>query len=525
MSLQYRFIGRDSRSQAVIVASAAFSLWLADRKRLSVDVNVNGRREEAPGKEVAVLRGEGDGVTAVRYAYYEESGQGRWATILTAIEGPDESWLWVDLEWVSEDPWGWRPTVKPPALIQYLLQDDTVSLYKVPLRAAASHVVDVEGALALADLIRDPDRGAPVVVLSFDDRVAAPELGRRATTFVRELAGVAPVFVLSAESQPVFNGALPPAFAVYGGAVRTYMPDLEAGVPMRRHRILGAAKLLQADRAAITVALPLRARALTTRPPALYRDRAAALLRPAAAGDDDLLQLAENLAAEQAEAAAAASTKKLQEELEWQAELNQEAEKELDRAQARIRYLSSELATHKVAAEGLLTPEEFEVEDINSFDELLDFAPTLTNLTFGDTSGPATALDEYTSAGTWARRSWRALRALNDYVDARRDGFAGDFRAWCADPGVGATGIPTGWLALRESDTTSNNARFKSARTFPVPVAVDQSGRVYMEAHIKVVEGGRPAPRIHFHDASNNAEDPRVYIGYIGAHLPNEKTN
>lgn len=39
-----------------------------------------------------------------------------------------------------------------------------------------------------------------------------------------------------------------------------------------------------------------------------------------------------------------------------------------------------------------------------------------------------------------------------------------------------------------------------------------------MGAHFKIAKYGTVSPRLHLHDAV--AEDGRVYVGYIGPHLP-----
>ena len=39
-----------------------------------------------------------------------------------------------------------------------------------------------------------------------------------------------------------------------------------------------------------------------------------------------------------------------------------------------------------------------------------------------------------------------------------------------------------------------------------------------MPAHIKVVKRGWPCPRLHFHD--DTARTGKIYVGYLGEHLP-----
>ncbi|MCW2876731.1 MAG: hypothetical protein JWQ95_831, partial [Sphaerisporangium sp.] len=84
--------------------------------------------------------------------------------------------------------------------------------------------------------------------------------------------------------------------------------------------------------------------------------------------------------------------------------------------------------------------------------------------------------------------------------------------------------VPTRMLVMRESKTVTGRDKFRDPRTFPVPVEVDPSGELLMEPHIKLRAVGYPAPRMHFHDDSGGVTG-KVYIGYLGDHLPNTRTN
>ena len=71
---------------------------------------------------------------------------------------------------------------------------------------------------------------------------------------------------------------------------------------------------------------------------------------------------------------------------------------------------------------------------------------------------------------------------------------------------------------MGESETVDSSPDLRTPRTFAVPSTVATSGYCYMPAHIKVVKRGSPAPRLHFHDDAANSG--KVYVGYLGAHLP-----
>ena len=65
------------------------------------------------------------------------------------------------------------------------------------------------------------------------------------------------------------------------------------------------------------------------------------------------------------------------------------------------------------------------------------------------------------------------------------------------------------------------------ARELPANPKVDPSGYLFMEAHLKVSEGGGPlAPRIYFYDDTGE-KTGNVHIGFFGPHdpMPNKSTN
>ncbi|GAA3159928.1 hypothetical protein GCM10010466_58440 [Planomonospora alba] len=152
---------------------------------------------------------------------------------------------------------------------------------------------------------------------------------------------------------------------------------------------------------------------------------------------------------------------------------------------------------------------------------------SLAHVVIGDTDATAARLDLEHPAlcRTWAGKAWDALRALDDFAGARAAGeFAGGFYDWCAHGVPGRHTIPTGMLAMRESRSVTGTPRFSEPRTFPVPPEVDPSGRLLMEAHVKLRPVGYPAPRMYFHDDSGGATG-KVWVGYLGDHLPNTRTN
>lgn len=379
---------------------------------------------------------------------------------------------------------------------------------------------------SLVQVLNDPARAVPVVVLS-RDHVATPTVNRRrAEALTRELLGLAPVYVLEGSATSELNSKLDAGLHVVGGAARTYLPGIgHGGSLMRRHRVLGGSRLREdLQGSSRLLAEPLRRQALATRPPAAYRDHGRLLLRRLGSDVDEDALLNDLLTAEQTAEEARSEAKELREDLEWQAMADADTERTLHQARARLRWLESLLAEQGRHVQGEATPAQDDV-DIAGFEDVLAAASRLTHVVFGKVGGGALALDQYPQAESWARKAWRSLVALDEYARTRADGWSGDFRAWCIEPADSNPAVvPVGWVALRESDSVNDNPKYRDARTFPVPESVHEDDRIYMPAHIKIVEGGRPAPRLHFHDDTSGATK-KIYVGHLGPHLPNDQTN
>ncbi|RCG32716.1 hypothetical protein DQ384_04350 [Sphaerisporangium album] len=190
----------------------------------------------------------------------------------------------------------------------------------------------------------------------------------------------------------------------------------------------------------------------------------------------------------------------------------------------RVRWLEKRLAESGQPAYGV-SAEEPDFEPTSLMDGLNMARETLGHVVIGDTDTAATKLDlAYpTLSRVWAAKTWDALRALDAFAKARSSGeFAGGFLQWCMS--AADLTIPAGTVAMSESKTVNTNGKYSTSRTFAVPEEVHPSGRVLMEAHIKLRKGGVPAPRIHFHDDSGGATG-KIWVGHVGDHLPNTLTN
>jgi hypothetical protein len=56
-----------------------------------------------------------------------------------------------------------------------------------------------------------------------------------------------------------------------------------------------------------------------------------------------------------------------------------------------------------------------------------------------------------------------------------------------------------------------------------VPRDIHPDGAIFMDAHFKIARKGLVSPRIYYHDDASRTG--KIYVGYIGRHLPNAHTN
>jgi hypothetical protein len=239
---------------------------------------------------------------------------------------------------------------------------------------------------------------------------------------------------------------------------------------------------------------------------------ARATLRAAGRSADEWVALAEEYAAE---------ASAMRDVLEHTMSEHNKALAELDDLERRLRFLETEFRLR-----GELVPDQDPEADVPvdvsySVEAMKLAAEYLTGIALcpgaGNRSGE---LDAQHSAAITARRAWRALRALNDYVRAKAAGFNSvSFLAYCREAPAGYLAFPAEDVAMTESESCLANPVTRSARVFVVPTEVAPGGQVVMAAHVKVAGLGNLAARLHFYDDTNGSTG-KVYVGYYGPHLP-----
>lgn len=125
----------------------------------------------------------------------------------------------------------------------------------------------------------------------------------------------------------------------------------------------------------------------------------------------------------------------------------------------------------------------------------------------------------------YAAEFWNYILVLRDYMRAREAGdfSGGNMHDYLANPPLGYRTCSASRHKSNESDTVKGNEKMRRERTRPVPIEVDPRGEIEMWAHFAPTHCDQNAPRMHYYPDTEKTH--KVYIGYIGRHLTNTKTN
>ncbi|MEU1604049.1 hypothetical protein [Micromonospora matsumotoense] len=204
---------------------------------------------------------------------------------------------------------------------------------------------------------------------------------------------------------------------------------------------------------------------------------------------------------------------------------NRDAVDRLTRAAETERTLRHRLASMGQAEVAwTVQPSEADVSRPDSFGELLRWLPRLQHVVFTGDPDCAEELDSNDPLGAWASKTWDALLVLQDYAAAKAERrWARDVHGFLEHTPDGCHEWPTRRHARDESEEVRTNPAFWRKRVLPVPVSVIAAGGVFMGAHFKIAQFAMISPRMHYYD--DTAQSGRIYVGYIGRHLPTGQTN
>ncbi|WP_030172372.1 hypothetical protein [Spirillospora albida] len=544
--------------EAFSVAEQQIRSWLG-HKHLDQEAFDRGAARVGPdGQLMLVLaRNTPDGAQTKRWQLREPRAEGTWVSTLT-VHGPGRSrdgvrsWFWLDIELLAppagepdEDvpPKPKRPGV--PQLVRGLLDvlDARDSLTLLREKPILVRPPDID---ALIHVVCDPERRMPVIVASAHPHRDFETWRGTVEHATRFTAGLAGLYLLDPHATEQFNREIGDTHGVWGGGVRTYLPDADpaSADDSLRHRVLSSKWIEDGqNRTRVLLAgLPYRlsSEALLPRPlaglsRALLSDASLGLGSPPSrapeseARPEDVEKLRENL---EAALELVAEAEKTEEKLARRNDELIALSAEFDAVNQRAEFLRDQVKTLRRLlvragrAADAHAPADERTRLPATFAEALDrLEKELPRVVFtGDLDHPL-ELDERPSASSWAQTAWQAMRAMNDYAEASAAGsFAGGFPAWCKNPPTGAHAISAGKVAPDESETVKNDRKMRRARLLPVPEAVDASGKVFMGAHVRLGGGGgMSAPRMHYADDVKGTG--KIYVGYLGPHLPVKSTN
>lgn len=196
---------------------------------------------------------------------------------------------------------------------------------------------------------------------------------------------------------------------------------------------------------------------------------------------------------------------------------------DLTKAENRIRHLQSRLRKADQYADAWSYPEP-EAPAPSSLFVLLKQVDTLERIEFNWKEEDIFKLAEHDRMDSWAAKVWNALLALQDYARVVAEGERpGGVEGYLNNLPDGCRGYPANRHGRDESEDVKTNRRFWSHRMLPVPESVHPDGQVFMGAHFKIANSGMISPRMHYHDAT--VIDGNIYVGYLGKHLPTQRTN
>lgn len=513
MSLIYRAIWQDDPTDAHERALAAFRWWVGIRHRGERELAVD-TEESVDGVTTLVRFAEGDAGSIQRATVHVDNGAERLTTTLISTVTPEgASSVWVDQERVCDDAFAAFEVHAPELSTRLIAQGirprrGPVALTVKPTARAAKHVA------TFAALLAQPDRDLPIIAMtraSDTDAARCLEVGIRAA---RVLAGSAAVYLLDRGAEKEFANLVGHESAVAEGAVRVYLPGFSPDEESPwRHHVLDPERVARDPDALGSTIVQLLAPAIASRrAPSEYERLRPLLLRASTNGTSSPVEV---------------ERRQLEDRVrDLEVQLGRRDSElialvdELESAGQSINLLQAALAqTGNRARKSPSTCAELVPPDADCLNAAAELARTyLKGIVLPrEACRDLDELDRTIKSGAWGRAAWRGLRALDAFAQDRD--FAPGFWEWCqADRSAFGWPATPKKLAMSESETVMSSDRLRRMRVFPVDTAVAADGRIEMQAHLKVVEGGNhQIPRIYFHDDRKGVTG-KVHIGFFGPH-------
>ena len=534
MSLIYRSMWQADATQLIETTHREFCDWVSE-KHPQLDIPEEGE-SKSHDADIRITEGSSEEAHIKRWELHEDNQDHRWTTTLTAIceLRVAEGWLWIDLEYESQDYLNDRVDVHAPRLVRKLLEALPSSRHG-PLQLRAN-----EFALGPREMphfmeqLEHPDRQLPMIVFSPDYSAGSSISIERAKLAAQRLAGVCQVHLLVPPGEDEFRDRLGRSLSVWDGACRIYMPKLEIDSPdQRRHRYFLARNLGRHPRIAGREVLRHLSPLITRqRAPSSYVAHRHILDRDYETQINELFkewdrQIQQNEQLENQLRATEDSYMDALTEIEGLKVLQSQNHQNL-----REVWRSVDAAGARSSVEHYLHDESHE-DDATEFElpESCSEAAELARKHLHNISFPEEAcvdlsrLDTATESSAWAKTAWRGFVALDTYAKSAVTG-TGGFYQWCASE-ESSWSSSAKKLAMVESESVRQNQKLRKARELPIDRQVYPSGKIFMEAHLKVSEGGgQLAPRIYFYD-DTSGKTRKIHVGFFGPHdhMPNKSAN
>lgn len=535
MSLLYRAMWQADAAQLIVTAHREFSEWVSG-KHPQLEVPDDGE-SDGPGADIRITEGSSDEGHIKRWVLHEDDQHDRWITTMTAVHERRvaEGWLWIDVEHVSQSYLDDAVDVAAPRLARKLLAA-LPSSHHGPLKLQSKEYELGPNEMAhFIEQLKHPDRQLPIVVFSPNYQAARWISIQRAKRAAGTLAGVCQVHLLDPRGEDEFRAKLGRDLGVWSGACRVYMPRLVAdSSDPRQHRYFLSRHLgRRALDAGFKIARYLSPLITRQRAPSAYVKFRHLLDTDYEAQIDELFHEWDRQTQH---------NEQLERQLRTTEDSYIDALAEIEDLNVLQAHTQHNLAEAWRAAEAIGArsaienhlhdePAEEDAADLE-LPESCSQAAELARRHLHKLSFPEAAchdlsrLDQAIESSAWAKTAWRGFVALDTYAQSATAG-GGGFYHWCVYSGESSWSASAKKLAMVESESVRQDDTLRAARQLPVDPRVDPSGRIFMEAHLKVSEGGGPlAPRIYFFD-DTGGDTGKVHIGFFGPHdhMPNKSTN
>ncbi|MEX5297358.1 hypothetical protein RCG67_01085 [Kocuria sp. CPCC 205292] len=519
MSIMYRTIWESDCEDPDVfleLTRECFSRWAVDDP--AAESLVDGPHQV--GHRRITLRSVADaavsGVEGCTVDEPENAGATRWCTTVRVIAGGGTAQIWVENSMETDDPTQKIKVGRPRVVADLLTLSENPRLERDAL-CDTPRAITADDVNDFVSMLSDGERRLPVIVFTEPFQNSGGRWKQLAQQTAQRSMGVAAVAVLDQEAVSRFRAEFGD-LAVWGGGIRTYAPRLvNSPADARRHRFIPAAEMRENDNWVVDRLVGTVAQLSTRRRvPGAF---SVFLSDQQAISENELTDL----------------------RYQWEFELELEKDDhattqfELGRVSGHLERIVQTLRESNlehVIWNAQVAPENGLPDQVQGVTEAVVAAKKhlVDWLTIAD-SAPRElhGIDTAPEAVSWGNNAYRGLRALAEYSrSCKEEGFVGGFWVWCQRGGAMSVNWPATdkKLAMSESESVMNRDKCRKSRIFDVHHDVARSGKLLMQAHLKISEGGGDlAPRIYFHDDTAGATG-KVHVGFVGPHylVPNTKS-